>query len=142
MPVFRRVFSDAVAKLSRRIAFAARSDCVRRPIGLRSPSDWIAFAVRSDCVRCPTTRRELFSRSLLQLAFRRNSVVLTCPLAIVLYLFRSSQSSMSMRARLSFSGIVGSECLLNHPPRDSSSSCSFSSPLSYSAKKPTISPQG
>ena len=142
MPVFRRVFSDATAKLSRRIAFAVRSDCVRRPIRFRSVSDWIAFGVRSDCVRCPTTRRELFNRSLLQLAFRRNSVVLTCPLAIVLYLFRSSQSSMSMRARLSFSGIVGSECLLNHPPRDSSSSCSFSSPLSYSAKKPTISPQG
>ena len=140
MPVFRRVFSDAAAKLSRRIASAVRSDCVRRPIRLRSPSDWIAFGVRSDCVRRQTTRRELFS--LLQLAFRRNSVVLTCPLAIVLYLFRSSQLSMSMRARLSFSGIVGSECLLNHPPRDSSSSCSFSSPLSYSAKKPTISPQG
>ena len=140
MPVFRRVFSAVAAQLSRRIAFGVRLDCVRRPIGLRSPSDQIAFAVRSDCVRRPTTRRELFS--LLQLAFRRNSVVLTCPLAIVAYLFRSSQSSMSMRARLSFSGIVGSECLLNHPPRDSSSSCSFSSPLSYSAKKPTISPQG
>ena len=27
------------------------ADCVRRLIGLRSPSDWIAFAVRSDCVR-------------------------------------------------------------------------------------------
>ena len=140
MPVFRRVFSDAAAQLSRRIAFAAQSDCVRRPIRLRSVSDQIAFGVRLDCVRRPTTRRELFS--LLQLAFCRNSVVLICPLAIVLYLFRSSQSSMSMRARLSFSGIVGSECLLNHPPRDSSSSCSFSSPLSYSAKKPTISPQG
>ena len=35
-----------------RIAFAVRSDCVRRPIGLRSPSDQIAFAIRSDCVRC------------------------------------------------------------------------------------------
>ena len=23
--------------------FAVRLDCVRRPIGLRSPSDWIAF---------------------------------------------------------------------------------------------------
>ena len=33
------------------IASAARSDCVRRPIGLRSPSDQIAFAIRSDCVR-------------------------------------------------------------------------------------------
>ena len=140
MPVFRRVFSDAAAQLSRRIAFGVRLDCVRRPIRLRSPPDQIAFGVRLDCVRRPTTRRELFS--LLQLAFCRNSVVLICPLAIVLYLFRSSQSSISMRARLSFSGIVGSECLLNHPPRDSSSSCSFSSPLSYSAKKPTISPQG
>ena len=38
--------------LCRRIASAARSDCVRRPIGLRPPSDRIAFAVRSDCVRC------------------------------------------------------------------------------------------
>ena len=140
MPVFRRVFSDTTAQLLRRIAFAARSDCVRRSIRLRPPPDQIAFGVRLDCVRRPTTRRELFS--LLQLAFCRNSVVLICPLAIVLYLFRSSQSSISMRARLSFSGIVGSECLLNHPPRDSSSSCSFSSPLSYSAKKPTISPQG
>ena len=27
---------------------------VRRPIGLRTPSDRIAYAVRSDCVRCPT----------------------------------------------------------------------------------------
>ena len=34
-------------------ASAARSDCVRRPIGLRSPSNRIAFAVRSDCVRRP-----------------------------------------------------------------------------------------
>ena len=33
------------------IAFAARSDCVRRPIRLRSPSDQIAFGVQSDCVR-------------------------------------------------------------------------------------------
>ena len=46
MPVFRRVFSDATAQFSRRIAFAARSDSVRRPIGLRSPSDQIAFAAR------------------------------------------------------------------------------------------------
>ena len=61
MPVFRRVFSDAAAQLSRRIASAARSDCVRRPIRLRSPSDQIAFGVRSDCVRCPTTRRELLA---------------------------------------------------------------------------------
>ena len=29
-----------------RIPSAARSDSVRRPIGFRSPSDWIAFAVR------------------------------------------------------------------------------------------------
>ena len=26
-----------------RVAFAARSDSVRRPIGLRPPSDWIPF---------------------------------------------------------------------------------------------------
>ena len=31
---------------SERIAFAVRSDCVRRPIRLRSPSDWIAFGER------------------------------------------------------------------------------------------------
>ena len=31
---------------SDRIAFAVRSDCVRRPIRLRSPSDQIASAVR------------------------------------------------------------------------------------------------
>ena len=29
------------------IASAARSDCVRRPIGLRSPPDQIAFAIYS-----------------------------------------------------------------------------------------------
>ena len=46
MPVFRRVFSDAAAQLSRRIAFGVRLDCVRRPIGLRSVSDQIAFAAR------------------------------------------------------------------------------------------------
>ena len=38
--------------MSNRIAFAARSDCVRRPIGLRSVSNRIAFGVQSDCVRC------------------------------------------------------------------------------------------
>ena len=32
----------------------------RRPIGLRSPPDWIAFAVRSDCVRVTMTFREFF----------------------------------------------------------------------------------
>ena len=36
------------------IASAVQSDCVRRPIRLRPPSDRIASAVRSDCVRCPT----------------------------------------------------------------------------------------
>ena len=34
-----------------RIAFAIRSDCVRRPIGLRPLSNRIASAARSDCVR-------------------------------------------------------------------------------------------
>ena len=41
------------------IASAVRSDCVRRPIGLRPPSDQIASAVRSDCVRCPIRLRPL-----------------------------------------------------------------------------------
>ncbi len=36
------------------IASAVQSDCVRRPVGLRPPSDQIAFGIRSDCVRCPT----------------------------------------------------------------------------------------
>ncbi len=36
------------------IASAVQSDCVRRPIRLRPPSNQIASAVRSDCVRCPT----------------------------------------------------------------------------------------
>ena len=38
-------------------ASAARSDCVRRPIRLRSPSDQIAFAVQSGCVRGLIGRR-------------------------------------------------------------------------------------
>lgn len=33
---------------------ATRSDCVRRPIGFRSPPNQIASAVRLDCVRCPS----------------------------------------------------------------------------------------
>ena len=36
------------------IASAVQSDCVRRPIRLRPPSNRIVSAVRSDCVRCPT----------------------------------------------------------------------------------------
>ena len=40
-----------------RIASAVRSDCVRRPIRLRPPSDQIAFAARSDCVRRPIRLR-------------------------------------------------------------------------------------
>ena len=36
-----------------RVASAARSDCVRRPIRLRPPSDRLAFAVRLDSVRVP-----------------------------------------------------------------------------------------
>ena len=40
-----------------RIASAVRSDCVRRPIRLRSPPDQIASAVRSDCVRRPIRLR-------------------------------------------------------------------------------------
>ena len=33
------------------VASAVRLGCVRRPIGLRSPSNRVAFAVRSDSVR-------------------------------------------------------------------------------------------
>ena len=40
-----------------RIAFAVQSDCVRRPIRLRPPSDRIAFVVRLDCVRRPIRLR-------------------------------------------------------------------------------------
>ena len=40
-----------------RIASAVRSDCVRRPIRLRSPPDQIASAIRSDCVRHPIRLR-------------------------------------------------------------------------------------
>ena len=36
------------------IASAVQSDCVRRPIRLRPPSNQIASAVQSDCVRRPT----------------------------------------------------------------------------------------
>ena len=36
------------------IASAVQSDCVRRPIRLRPPSDQVASAVQSDCVRRPT----------------------------------------------------------------------------------------
>ena len=34
---------------------AVQSDSVRRPIGLRPPSNRIPFAARSDCVRSPPT---------------------------------------------------------------------------------------
>ena len=40
---------------SHRAPYAARSDCVRRPIGFRPPSDRFPFAVRSVSVRCTTT---------------------------------------------------------------------------------------
>ena len=41
------------------IASAVRSDCVRRPIRLRPPSNQIASAVQSDCVRRPIRLRPL-----------------------------------------------------------------------------------
>lgn len=41
------------------IASAVQSDCVRRSIRLRPPSDRIASAVRSGCVRCPIRLRPL-----------------------------------------------------------------------------------
>ena len=40
-----------------RIASAARSDSVRRPIGFRTPSDQIPSAARSDSVRRPIRLR-------------------------------------------------------------------------------------
>ena len=49
-----RLLSSRSRQPSERIAFAVRSDRVRRPIRLRPPSDQIASAVRSDYVRCPT----------------------------------------------------------------------------------------
>ena len=39
------------------IAYENSLACVRRPIGLRSPSNRIAFAVQSDCVRRPIRLR-------------------------------------------------------------------------------------
>ena len=36
---------------------AMNGRAVRCPIGLRSPSDWIAFAAHSDCVRRPLRLR-------------------------------------------------------------------------------------
>ena len=39
------------------IASAVRADCVRRPSGLRPPSNQIASAVQSDCVRRPIRLR-------------------------------------------------------------------------------------
>ena len=34
-----------------RSPYGVRLDCVRRPIGLRTPPDQIPYGVRSDCVR-------------------------------------------------------------------------------------------
>jgi hypothetical protein len=45
--------SESKDVIVERIASAARSDSVRRPIGFRPPPDQIASAVRSDCVRRP-----------------------------------------------------------------------------------------
>ena len=42
----------------------------------------------------------------------------------------------------SFSGMLGRASYLNHPPRESSECWRWISPWSYSAKNPTISPQG
>ena len=48
---------------SDQIAFAVRSDCVRRPIELRSPSDRIAFAIRSDYACLQEERVQILSVS-------------------------------------------------------------------------------
>lgn len=47
------------ASFFRCVSSAAQSDCVRRPIGLRSPPNQIAFAIQSDCVRCPIGLRSV-----------------------------------------------------------------------------------
>ena len=39
-------------------ASAVQSDSVRRPIGFRTPSDWIPFAVQSDSVRRPVANAQ------------------------------------------------------------------------------------
>ena len=44
---------------SHRAPYAARSDCVRRPIGFRPPSDRIPYAARSVPVRRPIGFRSL-----------------------------------------------------------------------------------
>ena len=49
--------------MSDRIAFAARSDCVRRPIRLRSPSNQIAFAVYSYNHRMHTISTKSYSNT-------------------------------------------------------------------------------
>ena len=46
-----------------RIAFAVRSDCVRRPIGLRSPSDQIASAIYSYKHRMYTISTKSYSNT-------------------------------------------------------------------------------
>ena len=60
-PIIPR-FVTVLRPPSDRIPSAARSDCVRRPIGLRSASDQIAFGVRSDCVRRPIGLRSVSYR--------------------------------------------------------------------------------
>ena len=51
---------------SNQIAFAVQSDCVRRPIRLRPPSNRVASAVQSDCVRRPIRLRPPSDRIIIE----------------------------------------------------------------------------
>ena len=53
-------------KLFPPLAYAVRSDSVRRPIGFRTPSNRIPYAVRSDSVRVTMTFREGFIANICQ----------------------------------------------------------------------------
>ena len=53
-------------KLFPPLAYAVRSDSVRRPIRFRTPSNQIPYAVRSDSVRVTMTFRESFTANIRQ----------------------------------------------------------------------------
>ena len=57
--IARLVYSCSVGALETSAPPKCATVRVRRPIGLRSPSDQIPFAVRSDCVRLRTTFRDV-----------------------------------------------------------------------------------
>ena len=53
-------------KLFPPLAFAARSDSVRRPIRFRTPPNQIPYAVQSDSVRVTMTFREVFTANIIR----------------------------------------------------------------------------